>query len=634
MINVKRFEGNPIFTPNKVNPWESRAAFNGSVIKNGLDYFLLYRAMNESGTSIVGIARGKDKFSFADRKKIIVPDTDWDEYGCEDPRVTFMDGKYYIFYTALSTHPPTSAGIKVGLATSSDLKKINEKHLVTPFNAKAFALFPEKIDGKFAAILTANTDIPPAKIAIAFFDKESDIWSQKFWDNWYKNLDKHTIPLLWSYADQVEVGAVPVKTPYGWILIFSYFKNYFSDKRQVQVKIVLLDLKNPQKIAGILPDPILTPKEDYEKKGEVADTIFPTSATLENDNLFIYYSSADTSICLAQISLNELYKNVQTTNVKPVVFSKFEENPIIAPVPEHEWEKSATFNPTAIKLNGKIYIIYRAMGGDATSRLGLAVTTDGVYIDERLPDPIYSPREEFEIKKVPGNSGCEDPRITQIGDRLYVCYTAFTGEGNTRVAMTSISANDFIARKWNWEKPILITAPGIYDKDACIFPEKIKDKYLFLHRITPGISVDFSDTLSFGEQNWLKTQSYIVPRPHSWDDEKIGIGPTPVKTRLGWLLIYHGISKLDRFYRVGAMILDSRDPRIVAARTQYPILEPLEDWEKIDGRGIAFPCGMVEIGKYFYIYYGGGDKTVGVAKISSEELVGFLANEIKKKFLI
>ena len=641
-MNITRYPKNPIFSPNSKNSWESYAAFNGSLIKSRDKYRMLYRAMSnkqfvngaELELSVIGQAESSDGINFEKRRMFINPSEEWDRFGCEDPRVTYLDGEYFIFYTALSTYPFSANGIKVGLALSNDLEGIKEKHIITPFNAKAMTLFPEKINGKYAVILTANTDNPPSKIAIAYFDKKEDMWSQDYWNKWYKSLDKNTIPLSWCSLDQVEVGATPIKTPYGWLLVYCYLKNYFTNQRQVQIRCAMLDASDPRKVIGEVKKPLLFPETDYETKGNVPDTIFTNGAILEKENLSIYYSACDTSIALAEIPIKEIYANTQINDVVPVVFEKFEENPILKPISEHDWESRAVFNPAAINLSGKIYLIYRAMSQDNTSRWGLAVSTDGVKIDERLTDPIYSPREDFESKKVPGgNSGCEDPRITQIGDRLYVCYCAYDGRDVTRVALTSIATSDFINRNWNWEKPILITAPGIYDKDACVFPELFDGKYLFLHRITPGISVDYTDTLAFSENNWLKTQSYIIPHPGSWDDEKIGIGPTPIKTPYGWLLIYHGISTKDHGYRAGAMLMDSRQPQIITARTEYPVLEPTEDYEKADGRGIVFPCGSVEMGKFLYVYYGAADGVIGVAKINTKNLLDYLRGQVNKKYL-
>jgi predicted GH43/DUF377 family glycosyl hydrolase len=641
MINIARYPANPIFKPNEDNSWESFASYNGSVIKIGDVYKMVYRAEShkqfiagaELNLSVVGIAESTDGIGFSKRKLFIEPEEDWEKFGLEDPRITYMDGRYFIFYTALSSWPPTAPNIRVGLAISKDLKTIDEKHLVTPFNAKSMSLFPEKINGKYAVVFTSDSDHPPSSVAIAYFTELSDLWNPAFWHEWHETVEEHTIPLVWSDTDRVDVGSQPIKTPYGWLLIYCNIKDHEFGDKQFQVRAVLLDLTNPQKIIGVIKDPLLTPEEPYEEEGRLPNTIFPTCGLIDKDTFSIYYSSTDTSVCLATVSLQELYKNIQTNNVLPIRFEKFENNPILTPREGVNWEKNGVFNPAAIKLEGKVYIVYRAQSDDNVSRFGLAVSSDGVNIEERLNEPIYNPREDFEKRQVDGNSGCEDPRITEIDGILYFCYTAYTGTGNTRVALTSIKKEDFLKRNWNWEKPVLVSAPDVYDKDACLLPEKIGGKYLILHRITPGISIDYSDDLIFGETNWIRTQSYIVPKPHSWDDEKIGIGPTPIKTEAGWLLIYHGISKKDHFYRVGAMLLDIKNPQMVIARTEYPILEPTEEYEKINGRGIAFPCGAVEMGEYLYIYYGSGDMKTAGAKINMKELVEYLVNQSNKQYL-
>ncbi len=628
MINVARHPKNPVLKPNEKNPFEAHGVMNGGIVKMGEKYILIYRAESNEHRSVIAKAESKNGFDFTKREIFIEPTEEWDKFGCEDPRVTFIDGKYYIFYTALSEFPFRPEGIKVGLAISSDLVTIEEKHLITPFNAKGMSLFPEKINGKYAAMLTADSDYPPSTIGVAYFTDLSEMWSEDYWNKWHESVKTHTVPLVWSEMDRVDVGAPAVKTPYGWFLVYCTIQDHNSPGRQFQINGVLLDINDPQKVIGIVKDSLLIPTEDYEINGNVGNTIFPTSVTIENNIVSIYYSACDTSICLAEIPLPELYSHIQINNVQPVKMEKFDENPILTPIASHEWEAGAVLNPAAIKLNDKIYIIYRAISPYDISSFGLAITTDGIYIDERLPEPIYKPREDFESR------GCEDPRITQIGDKLYICYTAWRGEGNTRVAMTSITVEDFLNRKWEgFEKPILITAPENYDKDACVLPEKIGGQYVFFHRITPGISVDRSVSLVFGDSNWLKTKSYIVPRPNTWDDEKIGIGPTPMKTSIGWLLIYHGISNIDHFYRGGAMLLDPLNPQLVTARTKYPILEPTLEYEKNNGRGIDFPCGMVEMGEYLYVYYGAGDKNIALAKVKLMELLNYLENQSYRKFL-
>ena len=227
MLAVKRSDENPILSPDKKNFWEAEAAFNGCVVKSGKNFHMVYRAMsarqkvygNEMELSTVGHAVSGDGINFEKKEQFIKPEYDWERFGCEDPRVTEVGGKYYIFYTALSTHPFTPEGIKVGLAITRDFKTIDEKHPVTNFNSKAMALFPDKVNGKFAAILAANTDKPPVKIGLAFFDKESDIWSPAYWDKWYKDLDKNSIDLKRKVSDHFEVGAPPIKTEKGWLFV-------------------------------------------------------------------------------------------------------------------------------------------------------------------------------------------------------------------------------------------------------------------------------------------------------------------------------------------------------------------------------------------------------------------------------
>ena len=202
MYVLKRSHHNPILVPDKDHYWESFATFNMSVVKQGKTFYGVYRAFGGEDklrapkqVSIIGIGRGKDGKNFEERRPFITPEEEWEKYGCEDPRITYFEGNYYIFYTALSKYPFEASGIKVAVAVSKDLKIIQERHLITPFNAKAMTLFPERINNKITVILTANTDSPPAKIAIAQVDKIEELWSSKFWEKWYANIDKNVIEL-------------------------------------------------------------------------------------------------------------------------------------------------------------------------------------------------------------------------------------------------------------------------------------------------------------------------------------------------------------------------------------------------------------------------------------------------------
>ena len=642
MYVVKRSHHNPILVPYRDHYWESFATFNMSVIKKGKDFYGVYRAIGASDVlrqpeqmSVIGLGISKDKTHFEECVPFITPQEEWEKYGCEDPRITFFEGNYYIFYTALSKYPFEASGIKVAVAISKDLKKVNERHLVTPFNAKAMTLFPNRINGKITVLVTVNTDMPPSKIAIAQVNKIEELWNQKFWDKWYREIDEHVIDLKRSSSDHTEVGATPIKTSRGWLFLYSHIQNYFGGDtadRIFGIEAVLLDLNNPLKIIGRTEGPILVPREAYELLGHVSDIVFPSGAILEKDTLFIYYGAADTTTCMAHVNITDLVSTMSPKTAARWHFQRSNKNPIIVPNKAHPWESQATFNPAALRIKNKTHILYRALSGDNTSTVGYASSKNGVSIDERQDSPVYVPRESFESKKIGGaNSGCEDPRLTKIGKNIYMFYTAFDGIGPPRVAVTSITEKNFLLKNWQWEKPVLITPAGFDDKDTCIFPEKINGKYFILHRVGSEMCGDYLSSLSFKTETVKKCIRVIGPRMNTWDSQKVGISAPPIKTKYGWLLLYHGISKKNHTYRVGALLLDLKDPTNVLARTSDPIFEPVEKYEK-EGvvNNVVFPCGMVEKDGLLYIYYGGADTVVGVATIELSVMLKALTRDIKK----
>jgi predicted GH43/DUF377 family glycosyl hydrolase len=209
-------------------------------------------------------------------------------------------------------------------------------------------------------------------------------------------------------------------------------------------------------------------------------------------------------------------------------------------------------------------------------------------------------------------------------------YTAFDGLNPPRVAFTSITVKNFLNKKWLWKKPVLISPPGISDKNTCIFPKKIKGKYLFLHRVGIGICINIVSDLNFGKNKWLEHDATLFgPRRDMWDNHKIGITGPPIETKDGWLLIYHGVSNpgglnppAGGIYKLGAALLDLEDPSLVIARTDYPILEPEMPYEKKGvRRDVVFSCGVVVIKNNLLVYYGGADKVIGVATINLHEML-------------
>jgi predicted GH43/DUF377 family glycosyl hydrolase len=637
MFTVRRSSSNPFVRPENGTPWEAIAAFNPSPVEvRGQKYVLyraasspdLYKGITHLELSTVAIAPDNDSGLGTEHRQLITPTHEWEQFGCEDPRVTLFEGVYYIFYTALSKYPFEAAGIRVGLATSTDLETIDAKHLITPFNAKAMTLFPERVGGKLCAVLMANSDLPPSKTAIALFDTPEQMYSKDYWQDWYAHLDEHTIDLSRSNGDHPEVGAAPIHTPQGWLLLYAHIEDYFTDQKKFGIEAALLDLEDPRKVISRTNFPFMVPEEVYEKYGRLPKIIFPSGMQREGDDLTIYYGSTDTTCCRATLSLKALMASLSPDGGIKQQAKRYAKNPILKPIKEHPWESSHVLNPAAIEIDDTIFILYRAVGPDNTSVVGLAKSRDGFTIDERLPEPIYVPRAEFELKHggPTDNSGCEDARVVRIGERLHITYTAYDSVSNPKVATSSISVKDFLAYDWDgWTTPEVISPEGIDDKDACIIPEKKHNRYMILHRIEGHVCADYVSSLNFKDMKLTRCIQIIGPRPGMWDSRKVGIAGPPIKTPLGWLLFYHGITAAGH-YCLGAALLDLDDHTKVIGRSVLPLMSPVEPWER-EGwiSNVVFPCGQVVRGNTIYLYYGGADHVIGVATLDLKTITESLA---------
>ncbi len=627
MFSVTPSSKNPILSPIKNHPWESVATFNPSPVIHKKKLNLLYRAMSgvdhmispSFRMSVIGCATEDGKGSFEDRRVLIAPEKEYEKFGLEDPRATTIDGVHYIFYTALGGFPFSADNIKVAVAVTRDLKNIDERHLVTPFNAKAMTLFPEKINGEYVAILAVNTDRKPSDICIARFKKIEDMWSKKYWDSWYAHLDDHKLHIQRHEHDQVEVGAAPLKTKDGWLLIYSHIQGYGTDAPVFGVEALLLDSENPLQIISRTDSPFMVPEDHYERIGLISNIVFPSGALLRKNIVELYYGASDTHSAVASIPLKPLLNAL----VNPGhLVKRYAKNPILAPRPGFEWEEGGVFNPAAIELEGNTYILYRAVTKSNVSVIGLAVSSDGFVIDERLDEPVYRGRADFEISASgeDSNYGTEDPRVVKIGKRLYMTYTGYDGKV-PRVVMSSISVSDFLKRKFDaWSEPFALTPDTIDDKDACIFPDKIDGKFMVIHRIGEHICADYIESLD-DPQPLSKCIDVMGPRRGMWDGWKIGAATPPVKTEEGWLLLYHGVSA-ERVYSVGAVLLDLKNPTIVKARSAAPIFKPETQYE-LNGvvSRVVFPCGIVVKENACRIYYGGGDYVTGVATFGIADIL-------------
>lgn len=301
-------------------------------------------------------------------------------------------------------------------------------------------------------------------------------------------------------------------------------------------------------------------------------------------------------------------------------------NPLLTPVKDHYWENKYVLNCGAVRLNGLVYIFYRAVGEDGVSRLGLATSRDGLKIEERFPEPVFVPEHESE------EMGCEDPRLTIIDGRAYMLYTAYDGV-TPQIALASLAVDDLLNQRWQqWHRHGLVF-PGLPNKDAILFPEKFDGKLAMYHRIIPSIWIAFADTL---EAPWPKEKHYIVLGTRSgmmWDALKIGAGAQPLKTKYGWLLIYHGVD-YSLCYRLGVFLTALDDPTEVLYRSPNPVLEPETSYEVgVFGQSwvpnVVFTCGAVpaedkeilSAEDEILVYYGGADTVIGVASATVGDLI-------------
>ncbi len=322
-------------------------------------------------------------------------------------------------------------------------------------------------------------------------------------------------------------------------------------------------------------------------------------------------------------------------------------NPVMSPRPHNEWETNGTFNPAAIEDNdGEIHLLYRSIGQDGISQIGHARSQDGLNFNaNRSSFPVFQPdTEPNNPKKDPGVDqpfydpqlyysggswgGFEDPRAVKIGNRIYMTYVAFQGWSSVRIALTSISEKDLRQGRWDWKKPLYLSPDGEVNKNWVLFPEKINGKFAILHSITPKILIDYVKNLDNAySAPKVKSHGPRGGREKYWDNWMRGAGPPPLRTDIGWLLLYHAMDKNDpNKYKLGAMILDIDNPTKILYRSPEPILSPEMPYENDGKPGVVYASGSVIKNGNLFVYYGGGDKHVCVAQTPLNQLLDWLVH--------
>lgn len=338
--------------------------------------------------------------------------------------------------------------------------------------------------------------------------------------------------------------------------------------------------------------------------------------------------------------------------IKKPKLTRARRNPVISPS-SLPWESQAAFNPAAVFSNGRIHLFYRALGGDGISRIGYASSKDGINFDERISHPVYFLKNEEEMKKhwpytsparpvyntalyVSGGGwgGCEDPRTVLIGDTVYMTFNVFNGWNSIRVAVTSIKEKNLLEKKWFWKDFAYLSHPNDRQKNWVLFPEKINGKFAIFHNVDKGnpsrVAIAFVNKLDASETPFGKEAPDPQTLPDhvvAWHKRTRSAASPPIKTKDGWLLLYHAMDKDgSNRYKLGALLLDLKNPEKVLYRAQHPILEPDAWYENNWKPGIIYASGAIVRNGKLFVYYGGGDKHIGVASIMLSDLINSMKN--------
>lgn len=293
---VERFAGNPIISLDGL-PFPVNTVFNTAATKYKDKYLLLMRIENLAGRSVFALAWSHDGFSFTVEPNWAMTPSDQEPFktyealGVEDPRITYMDGTYYVMYTAYSPH-----GARLALAKTTDFEHFDRIALISEPNNKNGVLFPKKVGGRYVRL-----DRPYSSSYGAIWISYSDDLVA-----WYDSEVVMTPrPGYWD-ADRIGAGCPPIELDYAWLEIYHGVKNT-SAGPIYRMGAALLDLEDPSQIIARSAVPILSPREMYERVGDVGNVVFACGAIPEEDGtLKLYYGAADTYICVGTARITDI----------------------------------------------------------------------------------------------------------------------------------------------------------------------------------------------------------------------------------------------------------------------------------------------------------------------------------------
>ena len=292
-----RWEGNPILTPDDF-PFPCNSVFNGTPAKLGDgDYVLLVRIEGRQGYSFFALARSRDGLRWrVDERPALLPAAQgpfakYEALGIEDPRATWIDGAWHVLYTAYSGYGP-----RIALARTHDFVSFERVAVISQPGNKDGVLFPEKIGGEYVRL-----DRPIG-------NDVGSIWISRSKDLIHWGRPQVLATPRPGYWDSFRVGASvpPFRTSKGWLEIY-HGTRMTSAGPIYRAGGLLLDIEDPSRVLARSAIPLLSPREEYERIGDIPNVVFASGALVEPDGeVKLYYGAADTSICVATAYLDDI----------------------------------------------------------------------------------------------------------------------------------------------------------------------------------------------------------------------------------------------------------------------------------------------------------------------------------------
>ena len=300
------------------------------------------------------------------------------------------------------------------------------------------------------------------------------------------------------------------------------------------------------------------------------------------------------------------------------LFERHSGNPILT-AEDWPYPVNVVFNPAAARLDGETVLVARVEDLTGISHLSVARSANG--LDGWVVDamPLLAPEADIASEQW----GFEDPRVVWIAEleRWVITCTSYGPAGPAVYLATTVDFRTI-------ERHGIVRQPE--DKNAALLPYRIDGRWVMLHRPKTeygGARGEILLSRSEDLVSWSAPEQVMQPRAGAWwDSGRIGIGPPPLRTEHGWLLVYHGVKQTvtGDLYRVGLALLDLDEPTRVLHRLPEWILGPLAAYERVgDVPNVVFPCGLVHDAKTgeIRLYYGAADSCICLATAQLSELL-------------